>query len=68
MTKKDYIKAAKMVKQMRMDAHSTSRSIGPKQRLYEENVSVEMEDSFVKLFQDNNPRFDEKRFRQACKE
>jgi hypothetical protein len=68
MTKKDYIKAAKMVKEMRVSAHSTSRSIGPKQRLYEENVSVEMEDSFVKLFRDDNPRFDENRFRQACKE
>lgn len=68
MTKKDYIKAAKMVKGMRVDARSSSRTIGPKQRLYEENVSVEMEDSFVKLFRDDNPRFDETRFRQACKE
>ena len=68
MTKKDYIKAAKMVSEMRVSANSTSRAIGPNQRLYEENVSVELEDVFVKFFRNDNPRFDEKRFRQACKE
>jgi hypothetical protein len=67
MTKKDYIKAAKMVSERRRDAQSTSRAIGPKQRLYEENVSTEMEDDFVRLFSNDNPRFDENRFRQACK-
>lgn len=67
MTKKDYIRAAKIVHDMRVDAKSTSRVIGAKQRLYEENVSTEVEDSFVRLFRDDNPRFDENRFRQACK-
>jgi hypothetical protein len=68
MTKKDYIKAAKIVSEMRVSANSTSRTIGPNQRLYEENVSVELEDVFIRFFRDDNPRFDEKRFRQACKE
>jgi len=67
MTKKDYIKAAKMVKEMRAEAQATSRTIGAKQRLYEENVSSEMEDVFAKFFRNDNPRFDEKRFREACK-
>lgn len=68
MTKKDYIKAAKMVKEMRVEARATSRVIGAKQRLYEENVSTEVEDAFAKFFRNDNPRFDEKRFRQACKD
>ena len=67
MTKKDYIKAAKLVSEMRTDARSPHRTIAAKQRLYEENVSVEVEDVFVKFFYNDNPRFDENRFREACK-
>jgi hypothetical protein len=67
MTKKDYIKAAKMVSELRANAQLTSRVIGAKQRLYEENVSTEVEDVFVNFFRNDNPRFDENRFRQACK-
>jgi hypothetical protein len=67
MTKKDYIKAAKMVSELRENAQLTSRVIGAKQRLYEENVSTEVEDIFVNFFRNDNPRFDENRFRQACK-
>jgi hypothetical protein len=52
MTKKDYQKAAEIV-----------------QADKEENgdiFSKLMEQSFVKLFQADNPRFDEERFRFAC--
>lgn len=66
MTKKDYIKAAQIVSEMCKDARSTSRVIGPKQRLYEENVSVFVAEAFVKLFKGDNPRFSEDRFLEAC--
>ena len=68
MTKKDYIKAAKMVSELRMNAQATSRIIGAKQRLYEENVSTVVEDVFANFFRNDNPRFDEDRFRKACKD
>lgn len=66
MTKKDYIKAAKIVKEIRSEAADTRRVIGASQRLYQENVSFEVEDAFVLFFQNDNPLFDERRFRQAC--
>ncbi len=53
MTKKDYIKAAEIVRQ---DAKQNG-----------DVFSKLMEESFVKLFRQDNPRFDEKRFREACK-
>lgn len=66
MTKKDYIKAAKIVHNMRVGAHTRDRVISDSQRFHEESVALEMEDTFVMFFRDDNPRFDEKRFRQAC--
>lgn len=54
MTKKDYIKAAELV---RKDTKQNG-----------DIFSKLMEESFVKFFRNDNPRFDEKRFRQACKE
>ncbi len=53
MTKKDYVKAAEIVKQ-------DSAQHG-------DIFSKLMEESFVKLFKQDNPRFDEKRFREACR-
>ena len=53
MTKKDYIKAAELVRQ---DRKSLGEAIG----------QLTME-TFVKFFHNDNPRFDEDRFRQACK-
>jgi hypothetical protein len=53
MTKKDYQKAAEIVKQ---DSISNG-----------DIFSRLMEESFVKLFRNDNPRFDERRFRTACK-
>ena len=33
-----------------------------------EDIRTLLEDAFVDLFRNDNPKFDEKRFRQACKE
>ena len=53
MTKKDYIKAVEMV---RKDRLTHGEAIG----------QLTME-TFVSFFQNDNPRFDENRFRKACK-
>lgn len=66
MHRKDYVKAAGIVKKQRNEARSTSRVIGPKQRLYEESVAIELENAFVELFQGDNPRFDKNKFLDAC--
>ena len=55
MTKKEYIKAAELIKEF--DRQSEIKEIG----------SV-MTNIFAKFFRNDNPRFDEKRFRQACKD
>jgi hypothetical protein len=65
MTKRDYIKAAKIVCMKRSEARSVSRAISNKQRLYEENVASELEEVFIQFFADDNPRFDRKRFADA---
>ena len=67
-TKKTYIKAAKIVNEKRNEARSTYRVIGATQRLYEENVAIELENAFIELFQGDNPRFDKKKFLAACGE
>ena len=65
MTKKDYIKAAKIVYTKRSEARSVSRACGAGQRLYEENVATELECAFIQFFEDDNPRFDRRRFLDA---
>lgn len=67
-TKKTYIKAAKIVNEKRNEARSTYRVIGAAQRLYEENVAIELENAFIELFRGDNPRFDKKKFLAACGE
>jgi hypothetical protein len=52
MTRHDYEKAAKIVRQ----DFTTNGDIFTKL----------MVENFVRLFRDDNPRFDEHRFRQAC--
>jgi hypothetical protein len=54
MTKKDYQKAAEIVRKIRPAECGTHQ--------------LTVENAFVKLFQNDNSRFDEKRFRTACKE
>jgi len=58
MTKKDYIRAANLVKTRLTNQKKNSKLL---------DMSF-LEDAFVELFQSDNPRFDERRFRQACKE
>lgn len=53
MTKKEYTKAAEIVRQ---DITKNG-----------DVFSKLMMESFIKLFKNDNPRFDEKRFREACK-
>ena len=54
MTKKEYTKAAAIVRQDSVKNGDVFSKL--------------MAESFIKLFRDDNPRFDEKRFRQACKD
>jgi hypothetical protein len=57
LNRKDYEKAAKIVRKYRVD--TSAYKINPL-------ISSSMEDGFIELFQDDNPRFDEERFRFAC--
>ena len=74
MTKKDYIAAARLVQAKNEQAlsHAVARSMtvrvarGTSYR-YLKRVADELEDSFVQFFAADNVRFDEKRFRTACK-
>lgn len=63
-TKKDMIRSAQLVKSLYADAHS--ESMGSVQRKLLEVANV-VEDTFVRFYIADNPRFDEKRFRDACK-
>ena len=61
MTKKDYIRAAEIVRNVRVMAYefdSDADDVDP---------SAFVEDAFVTFFTHDNPRFDETRFREACK-
>ena len=66
MTMKIYIIGGEIVKRLRTVAKDSARVIGGSQRLYEENVAVELENAFVELFQGDNPRFNKQRFLAAC--
>lgn len=55
MTRKDYIKAAELIKEF--DQHCEIKEI-----------AFSMTNIFAKFFRNDKPRFDENRFRQACKE
>jgi len=52
MTKRDYIKAAKIIQQ-----HYE----------LEEDCAMWVEQSFIRFFREDNPRFDVDAFREACK-
>lgn len=53
MTKKDYISASKITQKFYKNSSS--------------KLSKSVEDAFVMLFINDNYRFDEKKFRDACK-
>lgn len=57
MTRKDYVKAADIVSGLHKVATNTA----------EFAYANGAEDGFVFLFKSDNPRFDETRFREACK-
>lgn len=56
-TKKDYERAAKIVREFRL--HNLEYAAT-------DRCADLIQESFVRFFQDENPRFDEKRFRAAC--
>jgi hypothetical protein len=61
MTKKDYKKAADIVRNLRQLSHKSS--------LVDTNhhdASWMTQEAFVSFFRDDNPRFDVERFREAC--
>ena len=59
MTKKDYERAATIVQSMRSDAIG---GLG----IYSSGTMATVEGTFARFFRDDNPRFDEARFRAAC--
>lgn len=64
MTKKNFIKAASIVREFR-EKHSQGGFF--KQIDAVNHVADQIENSFVEFFSDDNPRFDAHKFRQACK-
>jgi hypothetical protein len=66
MTKKDYIKAAKIVNDIRVHASTLSRVSCARQIQDQENTAIEVENAFIELFQGDNPRFNKQRFLAAC--
>jgi len=62
MTKKDYEKAAAIVRR----TSARTRSPSAEGWLSGPALAMELCDAFVELFASDNPRFDEARFRQAC--
>lgn len=55
MTKKDYIKGAEIVRKYPHHAPSLR------------TTKLAIENAFVELFSGDNPAFDERRFREACR-
>lgn len=66
MHRKDYIKAAKIVKDMRDRANDPNRILGSTQKLYELTAATEASYAFIEFFKGDNPRFDEVKFLAAC--
>ncbi len=72
MTRKDYQRAAEIVNEqwnatgILYDVNNGK--LTPEQvRAVLKLVATDMENAFVRFFQGDNPRFDEKRFREACR-
>ncbi len=70
MSKKDYIAAAKIV----AENYNATDLVQPinglnaaQKRMVLGLISRSMEDAFVQFFRGDNGRFDESRFREACK-
>jgi hypothetical protein len=63
-SKKDYVKAANLVLSRRS---KNWENVDLADKLRGELFCDELENTFVKLFSGDNPRFDEGKFRKACK-
>lgn len=68
MHKKDYVKAANIVREMRKEALKAGEQHGDTERFYREKFSTAVTNAFVKLFDGDNPRFDKEKFISACNE
>jgi hypothetical protein len=78
MSKKDFEKAAAIVRQHRKEASASSqhyRGSGPSTWTKEQRADYDraltiadaIEESFVMLFSNDNPNYDSYRFRKACR-
>jgi hypothetical protein len=63
MTKKDYVKAAKITQALYSRAKEMTRG----EAAVMEVTAKAVEDAFALFFRDDNPRFDKERFSEACK-
>lgn len=69
-TKKDMIRAAKIVKDLYLAAYRPANQVSADsdgEPIYDCRKPLAVENAFVLFFQTDNPAFDEKRFRAACK-
>lgn len=72
MTRKDYTRAAALVNE-HWHAMALTRNIKngklseAQSREVMKLVALQLEDTFIQFFEGDNPRFDETRFREACR-
>jgi len=70
MTKKDYDKAAKIVKDLYVDAYENADPIGVDDDGFDVidcRKPLAVETAFIELFQNDNSKFDRDRFVKACR-
>ncbi len=68
-TKKDMIRASKIVKDLYLHVYENGTASGRDDKgfsIVDCSKPLAVEDAFVEFFQTDNPAFDEKRFRLAC--
>ena len=69
-TKKDMIRASKIVQDLYLHVYENGTAVGRDDKgfiVLRLSKPIAVEDAFVEFFQTDNPAFDEKRFRLACK-
>lgn len=69
-TKKDMIRASKIVQDLYLHAYENGDTMGQDDDgfdIIDCRKPIAVEDAFVEFFQTDNPAFDERRFRLACK-
>lgn len=65
MTRKDYVRAAEIVRSLRKVARRVGND-NSGASIYDMRQAQAVEDAFVSLFRGDNPAFSEDRFRSAC--